>query len=147
MNRAPELARLVAFYEGIAPASLRAQLEQIYAPDAQFKDPFNEVRGIAPIVAIFEHMFVQVDQPRFVVTSTVLQGDDAFLTWEFLFRMKRFSREPQCIRGATQIRFDASGAVMTHRDYWDAAEELYEKLPVIGSVMRWLKRAANKQAV
>ena len=64
MNRAPELARLVAFYEGIALDSLRSQLEHIYAPDAQFKDPFNEVRGIAPIVAIFEHMFVQVDQPR-----------------------------------------------------------------------------------
>lgn len=144
MNRAPELARLVAFYEGIALGSMRAQLERIYAPDAQFKDPFNEVRGIEPIAAIFTHMFEQVDQPRFVVTSTVLQGDDAFLTWEFLFRMKRFSREPQCIRGATQIRFDASGAVMTHRDYWDAAEELYEKLPIIGSVMRWLKRTANK---
>ncbi|NHZ62082.1 nuclear transport factor 2 family protein [Massilia genomosp. 1] len=144
MNRAPELARLVRFYEGIERGSLRAHIERIYAPDAQFKDPFNEVRGAGPIVAIFAHMFEQVEQPRFVVTSTVLQGDDAFLTWEFLFRMKRFSTAPQCIRGATRIRFDASGAVMTHRDYWDAAEELYEKLPILGSVMRWLKRAANK---
>jgi steroid delta-isomerase len=31
-----------------------------------------------------------------------------------------------------------------HRDYWDAAEELYEKLPVLGSVMRWLKARANQ---
>jgi hypothetical protein len=31
-----------------------------------------------------------------------------------------------------------------HRDYWDAAEELYEKLPVLGGLMRFLKRAANK---
>ena len=128
----------------VATRAGRERIEQIYAPDAQFKDPFNEVRGTGPIVAIFQHMFEQVDEPRFVVTSTVLHDDDAFLTWEFLFRMKRFSKEPQCIRGATQIRFDASGAVTTHRDYWDAAEELYEKLPLIGSVMRWLKRAANK---
>jgi steroid delta-isomerase len=28
-----------------------------------------------------------------------------------------------------------------HRDYWDAAEELYEKLPVLGALMRWLKQA------
>ncbi|MDQ1922846.1 nuclear transport factor 2 family protein [Massilia pseudoviolaceinigra] len=143
MNRAPELARLVHFYENIERASMRAQLTRIYAPDAQFKDPFNEVCGIEPIIDIFVHMFAQVEQPRFVVTSTVLQGDDAFLTWEFLFRMKRFSKAPQCIRGATRIRFDAGGAVMTHRDYWDAAEELYEKLPLIGNVMRWLKRATN----
>jgi hypothetical protein len=36
---------------------------------------------------------------------------------------------------------DHSTAV--HRDYWDAAEELYEKLPLLGSLMRWWKRAAN----
>jgi hypothetical protein len=33
--------------------------------------------------------------------------------------------------------------VAVHRDYWDAAEELYEKLPVVGGVMRWLKKRAN----
>jgi steroid Delta-isomerase len=30
-----------------------------------------------------------------------------------------------------------------HRDYWDAAEELYEKLPILGGLMRWLKRQAS----
>jgi hypothetical protein len=39
--------------------------------------------------------------------------------------------------------FDAQGLVTLHRDYWDAAEELYEKLPVVGALMRWLKRRAN----
>jgi steroid Delta-isomerase len=33
--------------------------------------------------------------------------------------------------------------VVFHRDYWDAAEELYEKLPVIGALMRWLKKRAG----
>jgi hypothetical protein len=33
--------------------------------------------------------------------------------------------------------------VTLHRDYWDAAEELYEKLPVVGGAMRWLKKRAN----
>ena len=47
------------------------------------------------------------------------------------------------ILGASQLVFDAQGRVVLHRDYWDAAEELYEKLPVVGSLMRWLKRRAN----
>ena len=38
---------------------------------------------------------------------------------------------------------DAQGLVTLHRDYWDAAEELYEKLPVVGAMMRWLKSRAN----
>lgn len=135
------LARLVLFYESISEAAL-ADLAGIYALDAAFKDPFNEVRGIAPITAIFRHMYQQVIGPRFVVTTSVLQGDDAFLGWEFHFVMRRFSTAPQVIRGATHLRFDAAGRVCLHRDYWDAAEELYEKLPVLGGAMRWLKRRA-----
>lgn len=142
MNHENDLERLVQFYEHLSEGAL-AQLPAIYAQDAQFKDPFNEVRGIAPVTAIFRHMFEQVIEPRFVVGTRILQGADAFLVWDFTFRMKRFSNAPQCIRGATHIRFDAAGAVAMHRDYWDAAEELYEKLPVLGALMRWLKRAAR----
>lgn len=142
MNK--ELERLVHFYESLSQESLHAGLRQVYAPDAHFKDPFNEVRGIDAIEKIFAHMFVQVEQPRFVVTSRVVNGTEAFIAWDFLFRMKRFSDAPQCIRGATHISFDGEGLVVRHRDYWDAAEELYEKLPVIGALMRWLKRAANR---
>jgi steroid delta-isomerase len=144
MSRQGELERLVQFYETIGADMLHAQLAQVYALDARFKDPFNEVRGLEAIAGIFAHMFEQVNEPRFVVTTRVLEGSQAFLTWEFRFRMKRFSNETQRILGATHIIFDAEGKVAVHRDYWDAAEELYEKLPVLGSLMRWLKRMANR---
>jgi hypothetical protein len=140
-----QLTRLVRFFETISPHTVQEQLGVIYAADAQFKDPFNEVRGVEAITRIFEHMFEQVDAPRFVVTTQVLQGSEAFLTWDFMFRMKRFSKDEQCIRGATHIVFNGRGAVSVHRDYWDAAEELYEKLPVLGALMRWLKRSANRR--
>ncbi len=137
------LRQLIRFFEQIDLATV-SQLGQIYTPDAFFKDPFNEVQGIDAITRIFRHMFDQVDSPRFVVTNSVVQGDQAFLTWDFLFRMKRFSSGEQCIRGATHVRFAADGRVSFHRDYWDAAEELYEKLPLIGSLMRTLKWLANR---
>ncbi|KAB8058360.1 nuclear transport factor 2 family protein [Janthinobacterium sp. FT14W] len=137
------LARLVAFYEELSLESL-VQLNALYAPDARFKDPFNDVVGHAAILAIFEHMFVQVDAPRFVVLESLVQGEQAFLTWEFRFRMKRLVSGEQCIRGASHIRFDGQGRVVVHRDYWDAAEELYEKLPLLGPFMRLLRRASQR---
>ena len=137
------LARLVAFYEHLSIENL-AQLGAVYAPDARFKDPFNEVAGHAAILAIFEHMFVQVDVPRFVVLESMGQGEQAFLTWEFRFRMKRLVSGEQCIRGATHVRFDGQGRVVMHRDYWDVAEELYEKLPVLGPFMRMLRRTGQR---
>lgn len=142
MNNPQALARVVSFFEQLSPASL-SELPQIYAEDAWFKDPFNEVKGLAEISRIFAHMFVQVDGPRFIVTSQLDQDQTAVLIWDFEFRMKRFSSAPQTIRGATHLRFDDAGLIIYHRDYWDAAEELYEKLPLLGGLMRILKRAAR----
>ncbi|MBZ2208837.1 nuclear transport factor 2 family protein [Massilia soli] len=144
MNRSPELARLVRFYEAINPATLHEELASVYATDAHFKDPFNDVKGHGAIAHIFTHMFHQVNQPSFHVISGIQQDGEAFLTWEFRFRMKRYRTDEQCIRGATHILFDERGLVTLHRDYWDAAEELYEKLPLLGAFMRMLKRAAAR---
>lgn len=133
--------RLVQLYEQLTPAHL-AHLGDYYAPDAQFKDPFNDVRGVPAIAQIFAHMFASLEQPRFVVTQRLVQGEQAFLAWEFHFRMRRWRAQvTQCIHGATLVHFDAEGRVARHRDYWDPAEELYEKLPVLGGLMRWLRKA------
>ncbi len=139
-----DLERLVHFFEQLTPADL-GRIADLYAPGARFKDPFNEVQGTPAITRIFQHMFESLHEPRFVVTQRLLQGREAFLCWDFHFRFKSFrSQELQTIRGATQLRFDAQGKVELHRDYWDAAEELYEKLPLLGGLLRWLKRRVNR---
>ena len=137
------VARVVAFFEHLSPADVAA-LGSLYAPAARFKDPFNDVQGVPAIQAIFEHMFKSLESPRFVVTGRVVQGDQCFLTWDFVFAFRNFHRGvAQTVRGASHLVFDSHGRVMLHRDYWDAAEELYEKLPLVGALMRWLKRRAN----
>jgi steroid Delta-isomerase len=133
------LARVIAFYETLTPDRLAA-LPALYAEQACFKDPFNEVRGIAAIEAIFAHMFRQVHAPRFVIHDRAMSGAVAFLTWDFRFRRHAADVDDTVIRGATLLRFGADGRVEFHRDYWDAAGELYEKLPVLGTLMRWLRR-------
>ena len=116
-------------------------MSESYAADGRFKDPFNEVAGVPAITAVFEHMDRSLEAPRLVVRDIVAERDDCFLTWDFLFSFKRFSpQQHQCVRGATQLRFAPDGRIVLHRDYWDTAEELCEKLPAVGALMRWLKR-------
>ena len=139
----PRVQRVIDAFERLAPHDL-ARLAGLYTPDARFKDPFNDVRGQPAIEALFRHMFVALDDPRFVIRTALVQGDACFLTWDFRFRMRRFRRDEQCIHGGSHLRFAADGRVEMHRDYWDAAEELYEKLPGVGALMRWLKRQARR---
>ena len=132
----------IQFFEHLSSADID-RMDHIYSADAYFKDPFNEVKGVGAITAIFEHMFIKVDKPTFVVTASITQGNEAFLVWDFHLRFKG-ETVARKIHGSSHLRFDASGKIAYHRDYWDAAEELYEKLPIVGSVMRFLKRQANK---
>lgn len=135
--------RLVGYFEQLSPQSV-AQLGALYGAQARFVDPFNDVVGLSAIEGIFTHMFVALDAPRFVITTRIVQGQQCFLTWDFHFRFKSVHKDtPQCIRGGSHIVFSEQGLVALHRDYWDAAAELYEKLPVIGALMRWLKKRAN----
>ena len=137
---ATPIGRFVDFYQTLTPASL-PRIRDVYAEDAWFKDPFNDVHGTDEIERIFAHMFDALTSPRFVIRDTVVEGDTAFLTWDFTFHMKEWKPlVEQHIHGASHVRFDVEGRANYHRDYWDAAEELYEKLPVIGWVMRGLRR-------
>ena len=137
----PAMRRIADYFEQLTPADL-ARLDEIYTEDARFKDPFNEVVGVPAIRRVFEHMYTSLDTPRFVVRDVIVQGAQCFLSWDFVFRMRRFDRSEQVIRGGSHLQLAADGRIAMHRDYWDAAEELYEKLPLLGGLMRWLKRRA-----
>ena len=136
----PELKLLIDWFENLSPETLD-ELPRFYATDAEFKDPFNEVCGTEAIKKIFRHMFAQVEQPRFVVGSRFNGDDGVMLLWDFHFRTRApLPQNAMTARGATHLRFGASGKIVRHRDYWDAAEELYAKLPLLGFVMRGLQR-------
>ena len=141
------VARIVEAFETLTPADV-ARMGEFYAPDAVFKDPFNEVRGVREIERIFSHMYVALDAPYFVVKDVLVQGDQCFVVWDFLFRFKTMQRGvDQCVRGGSHLVFkpgaDGVWRIDLHRDYWDAAEEMYEKFPLVGSLMRWLKNRVN----
>ena len=132
--------RAKAFFESISPADV-ARLDAIYAEDAYFRDPFNEVTGVSEIARIFGAMFEHLDDVRFTIVETVADPGGAMLTWDMRYRVRRWRPdETRTIHGATHLRFAPDGRIAYHRDYWDAANELYAKLPLIGPVMRWLRR-------
>ena len=143
MTNKAAVDNIVTYFETLTEASV-SKLPNYYVEDAYFKDPFNEVRGIKHIQHIFDHMYTALDKPRFIITSRIVEDNACFLVWDFKFYMKNYDKtKEQTIRGGSHLILNAEGKIVSHRDYWDAAEELYEKLPVVGALMRWLKKRAN----
>lgn len=137
------LDALCDYFERLSSDNL-GELDAYYATDAWFKDPFHEVTGVKAIRAILRHTFDKLPGARFRVTRRFRgSGSDlhAAILWEMDFVMP-VTKQPTTIVGATHLSFDTEGKVTYHRDYWDAAEELYARLPVL----KWLMRGLARQA-
>jgi ketosteroid isomerase-like protein len=132
---------LIAFYENLTLSDVE-RFAEFYGDDAYFKDPFNEVLGVEAIQRIFRHMFKQLESPRFHVAERIVDPrGDAVLVWELGYRSRLLGE--QVMRGVSHLRFGDDGKVIYHRDYWDASEELYAKVPLLGGLMRLLKRSLS----
>jgi steroid delta-isomerase len=124
------------WFQTLTPASLE-RVGEMYAQDAVFIDPFNQLEGLTSVRAVYQHMFDTLKQPRFVVTTIVERERDGFMTWDFLFE---YRGQVQQISGCTQFELNDQDLIVLHRDYWDASQQVYEKIPLLGAVLRMIRR-------
>ncbi|MGE0484055.1 MAG: nuclear transport factor 2 family protein [Gammaproteobacteria bacterium] len=138
------LARYVAFLESFDAAALPL-LGEVYAANVHFRDPFNDVRGLAALERVYADMLAQVGELRFRVRASAWSGTDgahpvALLRWTLDGELRAFGNRAWTVDGCSEVHFDTSGLVIAHHDYWDAAGGLYAHLPVLGPLVRWLSR-------
>lgn len=119
------------------------KLADLYSEDIRFQDPLGTVNGLDELTHYFAGAYANVVDCRFEFGEAVVQGESAALPWVMHLRHKRIrkGREVQ-VQGISHLRI-RDGRVYYHRDYFDAGEMLYENLPVIGGVIRWIKGQAG----
>ena len=131
----PPHERYVRYLEGLNPATLD-ELSSYVTEDVRFKDPFNDVRGVKAMETVFRHMFEALGDVHFQVHQAIAEGDRCLLEWRFDSRLRG---RPWRFEGTSALRFAPDGRVAEHIDYWDAAQDFYERLPLIGGLLRWLR--------
>nr|WP_115718715.1 nuclear transport factor 2 family protein [Gallaecimonas mangrovi] len=116
-------------------------LEKMYSHDVAFEDPAQKIAGRAALTHYFEQLYDNVDAVTFVYQSTQIQGVQAWVQWTLELRHPRLNRgEKYSFEGASHLVFNSQGQVTHHRDYFDLGAMLYERLPVIGGLVRFVKR-------
>lgn len=135
--RAATLSAYCQLFETLAPDRLE-DFRALCSTDIRFVDPFNDIAGIERFVALFAHMFRAVSEPKFVVLDRVLSPQAGYIRWRFTAVARG---RPIAMAGMSELRFDPQTAlVREHVDHWDAAGQLYAGLPVVGWLMRGLRR-------
>ncbi|RAH36879.1 MULTISPECIES: nuclear transport factor 2 family protein [unclassified Halomonas] len=145
MSPDPDLEAFCAFYNKL-DKSCTKNLYKIYTPDIAFADPLHRIDGLPALEAYFASLYENVTACRFVFHDRQRQGDTAFVTWTMHLAHRRLDGGREItVEGASRLLFagDDTGRVREHRDYFDAGALLYERVPLLGTAIRWLKRRAG----
>lgn len=130
--------RYIRFLETLTPQSLN-QIDTFVSDDVVFRDPFNDVRGRAAMQRVLQKMFADLADIKFQVTTRLFESPVAFIAWDLTGQMARVRRRLH-IEGASQLRFADDGRVSLHIDYWDAASQVYERVPLLGIILKRLRQ-------
>jgi steroid Delta-isomerase len=141
-NQRLALARMAGFFQEMNVASVK-RVGELYAENATFRDPINEVRGAEAIEAVMADLFHQLKNIRIVVRE--MHGDEnaGCLIWTMHYDFRGKSR---ALPGVSHFRFDEKGLVTAQEDYWDASFVLYGEFPLLGMAMRGIKRMVKVKA-
>lgn len=132
------IARFDAFFADVAVESIRSQIDEFYAPDVYFNDTLKTLRGREAVKAYFLRMPEHTDFVRGKTLDHSRSGANYYVRWILDVRYKG-AKETVRTMGVTLLRFDKSGRVVLHQDFWDSSAGFYEHLPVLGGVIRWIK--------
>lgn len=133
-----------SFFENIDSETQIEDYCQFFNENISFKDPFHHVSGIEEVFAIFQLMYENLENPRFKVLEIVSQRNISYMKWEFKFNFKD-QKEEQMFFGISRVVFDLDGKALSHEDFWDAAENIYEKIPIISYLIKLVKNRITSQ--
>jgi esterase/lipase superfamily enzyme len=113
------------------------QFNRLYTDDVIFRDPVHELRGGAELLSYLEPLCRGLEFGRFEYLDELVQGDTAYIKWNMNFRNPKLGERIQSVRGMSHIQFN--DRIYYHEDVYDLGAMLYEHVPVVGKITRWLK--------
>lgn len=117
------------------------QIQNIYANNIAFIDPFHRVDGLIELKKYFQSLYQNVKEIDFSFGESVEQSDQIFLPWEMTLKHPKLnSGKSFVVSGGSLLKLDADKKIYYHRDFFDAGEMLYENIPLLGNIIRTIKK-------
>ena len=114
-----------------------SQLGELYADDILFKDPVHELRGLVILEDYFTTLCADLTECRFEYLDQLECDNSCYVKWIMHFTHPKLGKDPIDVRGVSHIRW--SDKIDFQEDFYDMGAMLYERLPVLGNVTRWLR--------
>jgi ketosteroid isomerase-like protein len=111
-------------------------LADIYAEDIRFIDPAHEIRTLARLTVYFANLYSNISSIQFQFNHHLRVAEEGYVQWQMAFCHPRLKGGKDIVvDGASYLRFNDTGKVFYHRDYFDLGAMLYEQLPLLGRII------------
>lgn len=120
-------------------------LKEVYREDICFVDPAHEIQGIDRLTQYFQGLYQNVRSISFTFAEPMIAGHEAYVRWIMEFIHPRLAGgRPVTVEGVSYIKWDDAGLIFYHRDYFDLGALLYEHVPLLGQIIRNLKKGLDQ---
>jgi hypothetical protein len=135
---------LQRYFGSITPESVRELTATVYAPTGYLNDTLVGIQGVSRIEAYFGDTARKVDLVKVEFLDRATVGIDWYVRWRMTVAADGLNGgAPVITYGVSQLRFDADGRVLLHKDFWDSGTGLYEQVPVLGTIVGRIRAASE----
>lgn len=135
----------LALFASFDPETVDEAARDAYAEDAYFNDGFAEIEGRDEIAAYLARTAEATAELEVELEDRVVAGGEVYLRWVMRFTTDGRRSRTIVTPGITHLRFDEQGRIVYHRDYWDASGALAEFVPLVGPVIRSVKKRLESE--
>jgi len=134
------VARFEAFIADLSTPTIKSQIRSVYAPTLYFNDTLRTIRDVDTLEKYFLSSDDGMASYGLKVEQTISTPEGVFVRWRMDVVFRNYHKgQVQSSIGISHVRFDKDGRVVYHQDYWDSGSNFYEKFPIIGGMIRWIK--------
>lgn len=119
-------------------------LKDIYHQNITFEDPLHKVEGFDNLHQYFKRLYENLSSCEFVIEQVILQDDNAAIYWKMTYQHTKLNKGKNVTVYGNSLIKSADGKVIYHRDFLDLGAMLYEQLPVVSRLIKWIKSQAVK---
>jgi hypothetical protein len=140
----PRGRQVVEFFNAVRYDTMHL-VDDFYAEDVEFHDPAGTLKGNDQVKLYYKAMYKNVVDIKFDFPAVLATDDVVMAEWVMTVKMKSFNGgKPIVVPGMSHIRFNEEGKAIYHRDSFDLGAMVYEKIPLFGGIVRWLRKRLAK---
>jgi hypothetical protein len=137
------LSNFVKVYQTLSTDNLDL-LSMIYHQEVIFIDPIHKLEGFDNLSAYFTSLYENLSSCEFVINNVISQGNQAAIYWTMSYQHPKLNKgNVVSVFGHSHIK-GHEDKVIYHRDYLDLGSMLYEQLPLLGKIIKLIKKRAAK---